>query len=38
MSKMKHLLDLLSNPTKRTQLETLNKCEVVLDKLDFARV
>lgn len=38
MSKMKHLLDLLSNPAKRTQIETLNKCEIVLDKLDFARV
>lgn len=38
MSKMKHLLDILSNPNKRTQIETLNKCEVVLEKLDFARV
>ncbi|XP_059483853.1 mediator of RNA polymerase II transcription subunit 15 isoform X2 [Neocloeon triangulifer] len=35
--KMKNLLELLSNPTKRMPLETLLKCEKVLEKLDFKR-
>lgn len=34
---MKNLLDILSNPNKRMPLETLIKCEVVLEKLDFKR-
>jgi mediator of RNA polymerase II transcription subunit 15 len=36
--KMKNLLELLTNPTKRMPLETLLKCEKVLEKLDFKRV
>lgn len=35
LTKMKNLLDILSNPNKRMPLETLMKCEVVLEKLDF---
>jgi hypothetical protein len=35
---MKKLLEILSNPSKRMPLETLLKCEVVLEKLDFKRV
>ena len=38
LSKMKKLLEILSNPSKRMPLETLLKCEVVLEKLDFKRV
>lgn len=34
---MKKLLEILSNPTQRMPLETLIKCEVVLEKLDFKR-
>lgn len=37
LQKMKNLLDILSNPSKRMPLETLLKCEVVLEKLDFKR-
>lgn len=37
LTKMKNLLDILSNPSKRMPLETLIKCEVVLEKLDFKR-
>lgn len=38
MGKMKKLLEILSNPQQRTMpLETLLKCEVVLEKLDFKR-
>ncbi|XP_028027750.1 mediator of RNA polymerase II transcription subunit 15 [Bombyx mandarina] len=37
LKKMKNLLDILSNPNKRITLETLIKCEVVLEKLDFKR-
>ncbi|XP_023941028.1 mediator of RNA polymerase II transcription subunit 15 [Bicyclus anynana] len=37
LTKMKNLLDILSNPNKRMALETLIKCEVVLEKLDFKR-
>ncbi|XP_075211650.1 mediator complex subunit 15 isoform X2 [Lycorma delicatula] len=37
LSKMTKLLDILSNPNKRMPLETLLKCEVVLEKLDFKR-
>ncbi|XP_022191937.2 mediator of RNA polymerase II transcription subunit 15 [Nilaparvata lugens] len=36
-AKMKKLLDILSHPSKRMPLETLLKCEVVLEKLDFKR-
>lgn len=36
-SKMKKLLEILSNPSQRMPLETLLKCEVVLEKLDFKR-
>lgn len=38
LSKMKKLLEILSNPSKRVPLETLIKCEIVLEKLDFKRV
>jgi mediator of RNA polymerase II transcription subunit 15 len=38
LSKMKKLLDILSTPSKRMPLETLLKCEVVLEKLDLKRV
>ncbi|KAG8223289.1 hypothetical protein J437_LFUL001163 [Ladona fulva] len=37
LSKMKKLLEILSNPSKRMPLETLLKCEVVLEKLDLKR-
>ncbi|XP_026667031.1 mediator of RNA polymerase II transcription subunit 15-like isoform X2 [Ceratina calcarata] len=37
ISKMKKLLEILLNPTKRTPLDTLLKCEIVLEKLDFKR-
>ncbi|XP_044743309.1 mediator of RNA polymerase II transcription subunit 15 isoform X2 [Chrysoperla carnea] len=37
LSKMKKLLEVLSNPTKRMPLETLLKCEVVLEKMDLKR-
>ncbi|KAG8042662.1 hypothetical protein G9C98_005296 [Cotesia typhae] len=37
MSKMKKLLEILSNPTKRVPLETIIKCEVVLEKMDLKR-
>ncbi|CAB0005674.1 unnamed protein product [Nesidiocoris tenuis] len=37
MSKMKTLLDILTNPNKRMPLETLLKCEVVLEKVDLKR-
>ncbi|KAG5343857.1 MED15 polymerase, partial [Acromyrmex charruanus] len=37
LSKMKKLLEILSNPSKRMPLDTLLKCEVVLEKLDFKR-
>ncbi|XP_018336602.1 mediator of RNA polymerase II transcription subunit 15 isoform X2 [Agrilus planipennis] len=37
LSKMKKLLEILSNPTQRMPLETLLKCEVVLEKQDFRR-
>ncbi|KAG7311809.1 hypothetical protein JYU34_002892 [Plutella xylostella] len=37
LTKMKNLLDILSNPHKRMPLDTLMKCEVVLEKLDFKR-
>lgn len=34
---MKKLLEILSNPTQRMPLDTLIKCEKVLEKLDFKR-
>ncbi|CAL7946877.1 unnamed protein product [Xylocopa violacea] len=37
LSKMKKLLEILTNPSKRMPLDTLLKCEVVLEKLDFKR-
>lgn len=37
LSKMKRLLEILSTPSKRMPLDTLLKCEVVLEKLDFKR-
>ncbi|XP_066143899.1 mediator of RNA polymerase II transcription subunit 15-like [Euwallacea fornicatus] len=37
MSKMKKLLEILSNPQQRMPLETLIKCEIVLEKIDFKR-
>ncbi|KAH1026927.1 hypothetical protein HUJ05_000517 [Dendroctonus ponderosae] len=35
MSKMKKLLEILTNPHQRMPLETLIKCEIVLEKIDF---
>uniref|UniRef100_A0AAR5P856 Mediator of RNA polymerase II transcription subunit 15 n=1 Tax=Dendroctonus ponderosae TaxID=77166 RepID=A0AAR5P856_DENPD len=35
MSKMKKLLEILTNPHQRMSLETLIKCEIVLEKIDF---
>nr|CAI5841497.1 unnamed protein product [Callosobruchus analis] len=37
MSKMKKLLEILSNPQQRMPLDTLRKCEIVLEKIDFKR-
>ncbi|XP_050308770.1 mediator of RNA polymerase II transcription subunit 15 [Anthonomus grandis grandis] len=37
MAKMKKLLEILSNPTQRMPLDTLIKCEIVLEKIDFKR-
>ncbi|CAG9784672.1 unnamed protein product [Diatraea saccharalis] len=37
LTKMKNLLEILQSPNKRMPLETLIKCEVVLEKLDFKR-
>ncbi|XP_045481242.1 mediator of RNA polymerase II transcription subunit 15-like isoform X2 [Harmonia axyridis] len=37
LSKMKKLLEILSNPQQRMPLETLIKCEVVLEKMDIKR-
>uniref|UniRef100_A0A6M2DN10 Putative positive cofactor 2 pc2 subunit of a multiprotein coactivator of rna polymerase ii n=1 Tax=Xenopsylla cheopis TaxID=163159 RepID=A0A6M2DN10_XENCH len=37
LSKFKKLLEILSNPTQRIPLETLLKCEVVLEKMDLKR-
>ncbi|CAG9854665.1 unnamed protein product [Phyllotreta striolata] len=37
MSKMKKLLEILSNPQQRMPLDTLLKCEIVLEKIDFKR-
>lgn len=34
-NKMKKLLEILQSPNKRMPLETLLKCEHVLEKLDF---
>ena len=38
LSKMKIMLDILSNPNKRMPMDTLLKCEAVLEKMDFKRV
>jgi len=35
LSKMKIMLDILSNPNKRMPMDTLLKCEAVLEKMDF---
>lgn len=35
LSKMKNLLDILSNPNKRLHMDTLLKCEQVLEKLEL---
>jgi len=35
LGKMKKLLEILSTPSKRMPLETLRKCEVVLEKMDL---
>lgn len=37
LSKMKKLLEILSNPQQRMPLDTLLKCEIVLEKIDFRR-
>lgn len=36
-SKMKNLLDFLQNPSKRMPLETILKCEIVLERMDWKR-
>lgn len=38
MSKMKKLLDILTNPTSITNLDLLQKCEIVLEKMDFKKL
>lgn len=38
LSKMKIMLDILSNPSKRMPMDTLLKCEAVLEKMDFKKV
>ncbi|XP_067136808.1 mediator of RNA polymerase II transcription subunit 15-like isoform X2 [Centruroides vittatus] len=35
LSKMKHLLDILSDPNKRCSMDILLKCEQVLERLEF---
>ena len=35
LSKMKLMLDHLKNPNKRMPMDTLLKCEAVLEKMDF---
>ncbi|KAL1512579.1 hypothetical protein ABEB36_002151 [Hypothenemus hampei] len=37
LSKMRKLLEILSNPHQRLPLDTLLKCEVVLEKIDFKK-
>ncbi|XP_046447661.1 mediator of RNA polymerase II transcription subunit 15-like [Daphnia pulex] len=37
LSKMKIMLDILSNPSKRMPMDTLLKCEAVLEKMDFKK-
>ncbi|CAL4069530.1 unnamed protein product, partial [Meganyctiphanes norvegica] len=37
LSKMKKLFDMLQNPQRRMPLETLIKCETVLEKLEISR-
>lgn len=37
MSKMKKLLEILTNPSSCTKLDVLQKCEVVLEKMDFKK-
>ena len=38
LGKMKIMLDILSNPNKRMPMDTLLKCEAVLEKMDFKKV
>ncbi|XP_011497418.1 PREDICTED: mediator of RNA polymerase II transcription subunit 15 isoform X2 [Ceratosolen solmsi marchali] len=38
MSKMKKLLEILTNPSSSTKLDVLQKCEVVLEKMDFKKL
>ena len=38
LSKMKIMLEVLKNPSKRMPMDTLLKCEAVLEKMDFKRV
>ena len=35
LNKMKKLMDILSNPSKRMPMETLKKCEAVLKRMNF---
>ncbi|KAJ8676221.1 hypothetical protein QAD02_012007 [Eretmocerus hayati] len=37
-SKMKKLLEILTNPSSSTKLDVLQKCEVALEKMDFKRL
>lgn len=37
MSKMKKLLEILTNPSSCTKLDVLQKCEIVLEKMDFKK-
>lgn len=36
--KMKRLYEILTNPTSNTNLEVLQKCEIVLEKMDFKKL
>ncbi|XP_016842407.1 mediator of RNA polymerase II transcription subunit 15 isoform X1 [Nasonia vitripennis] len=38
MSKMKKLLEVLTNPSSSTKLDVLQRCEIVLEKMDFKKL
>ena len=38
LSKMTNLLDILSDPNKKTHLNMLLRCEEVLERMDFGKV
>ena len=37
MSKMKILLEILTNPTSSTKLDVLQKCEIALERMDLKK-